>query len=848
MTFVKIKLLLSLFWLTLSVGNFAVAQETVLEEIIVTATKREQSIQNVPMAVSAIDGDYFSSKGISNLLQLQQAQASLGIYTSTSISNGTSFKIRGIGTTGNNFGLESSVGSFIDGVYRSRAGHLNSNYYDIEHLEVLKGPQGTLFGKGTTAGAINIISKSPEFDYGAGLNLSATTLANDALQNIAVEDIALHQNINFDGYVTGPIIDDLAFRVAVGAQVRDGWIDARRVVDPDGAGSDVIDDSYGNIDRYAIKAQLFYYLTDDLTLKAIVDYRKQDEACCAGGYSTLDSPFNDLLATLRGSGGTASSFDLQDQDRFVTLNSSPKEEVEDYGTSLHLQYSLGELTELIFIGAYREYISKREADIDYSDVDIISPYQQDETFANTSGEIRLNTMIGNFDMLFGLHAYKEILGVEGQASIATQGKFYLNPFVAEILSRLHDVSYAPTRFDIIRGIAFTEDYDVTTTGYALFTHNTWSVDDWEFGLGVRFSDEKKEGTSIINGADVDSSINPAHLCEATSNRNDALLVKVGLRNVLSTVCDNYSWSNVLDEAQWMYNFSVSYRVNDVLNLYGNYSRGYKAGGLNLDREAKSRPPLLREIEGSLGQYTIAYSVHDDRTTFEPEFSDAYELGWKSFSMSSSTLFNGAVFYTKIQDLQLNTYTGTGYVISNIEEANVAGIELELQHLLYDGITLSTSFTWTPLSQYANDLRPTGHIDMNGGVNEDGTTFAQDFSLALEGQRLTHAPEFQLSAGLDVMQPITSSLYVLLGLHASYKSDHNTGSDLDPNKVQQAYALYNAQLGITTKERTFSALLWGTNLTDEVYNLVTIDTFLQPENYTSFYGEPRFIGLTLSVSL
>ena len=137
--------------------------DNLIEEIIVTATKREESIQDVPIAVSAFSGEDLSARGVEDIYGLMEVSPSIAVYSSNSTSNGGTLRIRGVGTTGNNPGLEAAVGTFVDGIYRSRAGMAFNDLSDIDRIEILRGPQGTLFGKNTVAGAVNIITRKPDF-------------------------------------------------------------------------------------------------------------------------------------------------------------------------------------------------------------------------------------------------------------------------------------------------------------------------------------------------------------------------------------------------------------------------------------------------------------------------------------------------------------------------------------------------------------------------------------------------------------------------------------------------------------------------------------------------------------
>ena len=203
------------------------AEERIIEEIVVTATKREQSIQDVPIAVTAILGEDLRARGVQDLQDLQNVAASLSVYDSNSSSNGGTLRIRGVGTTGNNAGLEAAVGTFVDGIYRSRSGQAFADLLDVERVEILRGPQGTLFGKNTSAGALHIITKEPEFEQSGHVSLSAGSL----------------DTRRADGSYTGALIDDiLAFRLSASINDRDGYYE-----DLDSS------DEFAERDRWTIK-------------------------------------------------------------------------------------------------------------------------------------------------------------------------------------------------------------------------------------------------------------------------------------------------------------------------------------------------------------------------------------------------------------------------------------------------------------------------------------------------------------------------------------------------------------------------------------------------------------------
>jgi len=225
------------------------------DEIIVTATKRSESVQDIPIAVTAVTPKQLERQGILDIKTLSSVVGGLSIQSSNTQSQGTAIRIRGIGTTGNNIGVESAVGVFIDGVYQSRPGVALGELVDIEQIEVLRGPQGTLFGRNTTAGALVIRSKRPEFDEFNGF-VSASYGNFNA--------------INLQGALNVPVVDNtLALRVSGGLRKRDGF--AISVVDGT--------DSYEH-DRQLIRGQLLWEPSDATSVRLITDYQNTDEDCC----------------------------------------------------------------------------------------------------------------------------------------------------------------------------------------------------------------------------------------------------------------------------------------------------------------------------------------------------------------------------------------------------------------------------------------------------------------------------------------------------------------------------------------------------------------------------------------
>ncbi len=238
------------------IANASHAQQ-VLEEVVVTAQKREQNLQDVPVAVSAFNQAMLEQSGVKDMFDLQTNAPSL-IVTQSQTSTTTTFAIRGIFTSSQNFGLEPSVGLYVDGVYRARQGSMINNMVDIASVEVLRGPQGTLFGRNTPAGAITLASVAPDFNGSGFLEATAGEyglwgLSGGKSLTVAEDTLALR--------ATGFIME------------RDGYVDI-----VNGA-----DDAINDKDRWGARLQALYTPTDDLSIRFIADYSEVDEICCAAG-------------------------------------------------------------------------------------------------------------------------------------------------------------------------------------------------------------------------------------------------------------------------------------------------------------------------------------------------------------------------------------------------------------------------------------------------------------------------------------------------------------------------------------------------------------------------------------
>jgi len=237
------------------------AEETDDSVIIVTAQRRAQDVQNIPLAVTAVSPVQLERQGVVNVTQISQVSASFSTSNAQNTAGTNVLRIRGVGTTSNNIGFESAVGIFIDGAYQSRPGVALSEFVDVERVEVLRGPQGTLFGRNTSAGALNVTTKRPDLnEFGGFVNAS---YGNYDLMSI-------------QGAINAPIIQDtLALRVTGAYRKRDGFV---RVVNSTGE----IGRS-NELDQYLVRGQLGYEGESGLQIRLIGDYSVGRASCRARG-------------------------------------------------------------------------------------------------------------------------------------------------------------------------------------------------------------------------------------------------------------------------------------------------------------------------------------------------------------------------------------------------------------------------------------------------------------------------------------------------------------------------------------------------------------------------------------
>jgi iron complex outermembrane recepter protein len=794
-----------------------------LDQITVTAQKREEALQDVPISVRALSAQAIADTGIRDIKDMQILVPGLTV-TSTQSESLTTARIRGVGTVGDNAGLESSVGVVIDGVYRPRNGVGFQDLGEIERIEVLKGPQGTLFGKNTSAGVINVVTKRPqrerEFDF-------ELTAGNYGASGVA-------------GSYNDTVGEMTAFRIYAAQRERDGFMD----VNVGGGPRTETEDQ--DQDFWTVRGQVLIQPSESVDVLLSADTTKRDENCCTSA-TIIRGPTAAIIDALAPDSGVAPV--ARPFDREAWSNRSTAQEMEDYGGTMQVDWTtpwLGGAT-LTSITAKRSWHSTNGIDFDYGTADLIYRIPQREDnfsrFDTFSQEFRLAGNTASIDWLVGVFYTDEELQRNEAYRVGAAYEPYLSiALLARINPALAASPTAPLFYSQASGLPFgtvfaghaaSDQYVQESESTALFTNNTWhATDALSLTLGLRYTVEDKDveaNFSNPNGSPGCASMltNPAQVVAALVARGLTVAqASAAAPQVIGFGC--LPWTNVAhngrstdqssEEKEWTGTLKAAYRFNDTVMAYVSGARGYKAGGFNLDR-VQSNNGLSSGTAGIV-------PVND--TSFPAEFVDSYELGLRTTLLDGNLLLNATLFYQDYEDFQLNSFLGTSFVVRSIPELTSEGVDAEVMWQT-GGWELQAGLTYAN-TRYGDDPLPDADLAL------------------LPGSRASFAPEWSGTVSVAYDWMVGDSLRMRANVGGKYMSDYNTGSDLDPQKLQEAFWVANARLVLGADSERWSVELWAQNLTDEDYIQVAFDTPLQTGSWNAFLAAPRTYGVTLRVSL
>jgi iron complex outermembrane recepter protein len=794
------------------------ASQPALSEIIVTAQKREQNIQDVPISVIALSAEQLKEGGVTDIKNLQALTPGLTV-TSTTSENVTTARIRGIGTVGDNPGLESSVGVVIDGVYRPRNGVGFGDLGEIEQIEILEGPQGELFGKNNDAGVINIVTKRPSTTFGVTAEVTGGNY-NDREINASV---------------TGPLGAISAGRFYAGYQRRDGFLNINTGLGPNS------DDNTDNRNMYTMRGQYLVTPSDAISFLVIGDYSKRNESCC-GAVQVADGPFAGIanaLASIPALGGQTGALaeaspPLSPFSRQAYANQGITQQIRDTGISGQLDWDLG-FAKLTSITAWRDNTIISGNDVDYTGIDILQQpgNEGNQTdFKQTSEELRLAGKNGPLDWLVGGFFSSEILTSNTAIYAGNAWDLYISGLASASVGTtppnfllIPGFTGQPPGSTFIPGVSGEQDfYHQTSKSYAFFTNETYNITQGlDLTAGLRYTSEKKSATSNYVDPDGGSGCgrlltSGAALLPPTSPEYQ-FLIGYGCATLFNPFFAGKSTAQSLSEGNVSGTVKLSYRFTDDVMAYVSWANGYKAGGFNLARVTSTTGP-----EGAL--------TPNFDTEFPRETVQSYEIGVKSLLADRTVRLNASVFDQKYTNFQLNTYTGIQFVVSSIRKVESKGAEFDTSWATpLSGLSLSggVTYAFTNINEFGGSL----------------PLFAPNLATSLNrlNDRLSFAPLWSGVVAATYRVPLSSSLEFRANVNEKYNSSYNTGSDLDPRKLQGGYGLLNARLGVGSSDGKWTVEIWGANLANKGYYQVAFDAPIQYNQVDAFLADPRTFGIT-----
>ncbi|APE26965.1 TonB-dependent receptor [Aurantiacibacter gangjinensis] len=841
-------------------------------DIIVTATKREATLQEIPVAVSVTGAETLERDQIRDIRDLSSVVPSLTVGQRQSSAN-TGFFIRGFGNGANNAGIEPSVGVFIDGVYRSRTASSISDLPNVQRIEVLRGPQSTLFGKNASAGVISVTTEEPQFDWGGSAEL---TYGNyDAM-------IAR-------GYITGPLADTVAISIGAGVNHRDGFFEDLET------GVDVSDR-----DRWYARGQLLIDNGTDLSLRIIGDYERIDEVCC-GVVNVLSGP---ATAAVIGVGGQVT--DPNDRFADVVYNNFPStNEIRNYGVSGQLDYDIGDWT-LTSITASRSTEAVTFQDSDFSSADLIFPNSADLEIDTFTQEFRVAGSIADrVDLLVGVFYINEDVETDNQLLYGADFRNYADLLIQSGTGGAFDLLTLEQVFSqsfgnnivgqsFVQGAGFTENFTLDSEAFSIFGQVDFEiVDGLVLTLGGNYTDDSKEfsqtavSTDVFSAVDFDApqlspfrnqvlfrgavaqtvgdalmlgrpatqaevtafaGANPAAFGQisagaqafANANANNPLANPLNPLRALQFLppflnVPNAVEDGVTNDDNFSYTARLAYDVTPDVNVYLSYATGFKASSINLSRDARPAPGDRAAI--------IAAGLDLPNLTFGsrfagPEESTVYEAGIKAnFDTFSANL---TVFEQEIEGFQSNIFTGSGFVLANAGSQSTFGVEFESTFFPTPALVINAAVTY--LDPQFDSFVQSAQGDISGtrpsGIPEwtmiIGAQYEADLGNALLVPRVNYlrTSEFQLVEGLP-----------------SFAVRGPDGTIVDGQPAINAGLPFTAQQSDLTASLTYehenglSLSIWGRNLLDNRELGTVFDSPAQPGSVSGYPNDPRTYGVT-----
>ncbi len=815
------------------------ANSQILEEVIVTAQKRAESLQDVPISVSAIQGEKIQDAGIPNMAALADFVPNLHIADAPVNTN---IYMRGVGS-GNNQGFEQSVGMYIDGVYMGRGRQYRAAFLDVERVEVLRGPQGTLFGRNTVAGAVNITT--------------ASARAGDELEGQILASAEEFGGRVVEGFVGSGIGETFGARLALKYRETDGF-----------AENTYLGRDEGSIEELSYRLSLNWQPTDDLninfkysqsdyertgattTTKVFLRPAERDQfepnrsdfantayAIMDVFFPTFAEDINQEFVAIKDNGFGRS---VEDGIGIGLRPDSSDNDITNF--ALNVDWEIGDLT-FTSVTGWSEYQYIDGADVDWLPLQFISR-DDDQTFEQFSQEFRITSPGGEFfDYVAGFYYDQSDLEFDRNVSIDTN----FDGFFPEFLSLATTggtvpPELLPQKLLLLRNvgaydqtqIARNHNYQLDSDSWPVFAQGTFNFrEDLRLTVGVRYTEENKDVVSTQFLSDLTSGV--------TSPSNNYFL-----HLIQATSFNAYAYDFREDRTTdaLVPSFNLQWDVSDDTMLYASFSQGFKSGGFTAADDGEPGDltqgtfPCAPNPDFSV-DLSACYDLTNpnDQFEFDDEEVDAYEIGGKHTLLDGAMTLNWALFYTEYSDLQVAIFQGIGFVVENAASSEILGVEVDGLWQATDNLRLGANFAWLDANYADFDNGPCTAIQLDAdplcGTELPGAT-----ANPLSDEPTLYASDYSASIYFDYVRPV-GNMEFFAGGEANYRDSFNSAGDNDPIDVIDGFTKVNLRLGLRYEGWDF--MVYGRNIFDREVFMQSYDTPVLAGSHSSYMEESAVFG-------
>ncbi len=775
--------------------------EEQVERIMVTASKRLRGLQESPIAITVVSGDDIDQAKVLDIQDLQTLVPTLRV-TPLQRSTNTNFSIRGFGNGTNNTGIEPSVGLFIDGVYRSRAAAQIGDLPRLQQIEVLSGPQSTLFGKNASAGVISIRTMEPSYDLEGNIEVGFGNYNQQLMK----------------GYITNGITEELAVSFSGGFNTRDGYTD-----------SVVGLDKLNNRDRWNVRGQALYEPTSDVKVRFIADYSEIDEACC----TTQDAINGSTTAAVRALGGVV----LDESDSFLyqsALNITPNNTVEDGGVSLQIDVDFDGFS-FTSISSIRQNDSDFIGDVDYTSLDILKEGGHTEIDTITQ-EFRLtSTGTQKLEWMVGAYVFQE--------EVVTGDTLYYGNDVRNYFDVLMAAGGAPGILGAVEGVyglapgsffsnqtAVNSEFVQDNDAFSLFANFDYHItDDLTAIFGISYTKDEKDLTinqvnnDVLSGMDLDTQ---STLFGVPIGFIPQLAPAVPLLKSLQFLPPMLNLPNSVensktedDKTTW--SMRLAYEVNQNINVFAAAATGFKASSWNLSRYSSPFESDRTAVESA--GIAEANQNYGGRYA-SPEESKVYELGMKA--RFDEMAFNVTIFDQTIEGFQSSIFIGTGFVLANAGKQSTKGLEFDAVYNPTEnwGFTLAGTFLDPVYDSFVGASGLTGPVD-------------------LSGEKPAGIHEQSITAGVNYSFELANGAYGYARLDYLYESEVHLVENV-PESLTREVSTLNASAGLNF-ENGVNLQIWARNLNNDEYYLSSFPPPIQAGSFNAYPNQPSTYGASVS---